>query len=222
MKNKGIIIGGAVAIVVITTTIFSLVQGSKGAPEWIAIRDLILPQFTTTDLKKTEEIITREFSPKIDIGFVVEAGSLYQFIGPEELAIWEIDEETLYDTAMKNLDKRSQNISVDVAEAAEKDPTAKYVIVELDDGFSAVRLLSSGVRKAIAREVGNEYIAAIPTRDFLIFWHKDFPIFEAFAKQVRTEYETETDYPLTPDLFVVNKYGIQPVKVEPKKEAVTQ
>lgn len=218
MKNKALIIGGLIAIAAIVGIAFSLVQSSKGAPEWIAVRDNVLPQFTTTDLKLKESVITREFSPQVDIGFVVDAGTLYQFIGPEELALWEIDEEMLYTTALKNLDKRSQNINVDVAEAAEKDSTAKYVIVELDDGFSAVRLLSSGVRKAIAREVGDEYIAAIPTRDFLIFWHKDFPIFDAFAQQVKQEYQSEKDYPLTPDLFRVNKYGIQPVKVVPKKD----
>ena len=218
MKNKAPIIGGAVAVIIAIGIVIAVVQGSRGAPEWIAIRDNVLPQFTTTDLKIKESIITRSFSPQIDIGFVVEADTLYQFISQEELDIWKIDEDTLYDTALRNLDKRSQNINVEVAEAAESDPTAMYVIVELDDGFSAVRLLSAGVRKAIAREVGNEYIAAIPTRDFLIFWHKDFPIFDAFAQQVRTEYETEEDYPLTPDLFRVNKYGIQPVKVAPKEE----
>lgn len=221
MKNKVYIFGGLVGIIVMIGAIISLVQGSKGAPEWIAVRDNVLPQFTTTDLKLKESVITREFSPQVDIGFVVDAGQKYQFIGTEELTLWQIDEEMLYTTAMKNLDKRSQNINVDVAEAAEKDSTAKYVIVELDDGFSAVRILSSGVRKAIAREVGDEYIAAIPTRDFLIFWHKDFPIFDAFAQQVKREYESEKDYPLTPDLFRINKYGIQPVKVVPK-EVVTE
>lgn len=217
--HKRIPLIGAVAAIAITIGIgIAIVNDSKGTPKWIAIRDNILPQFTTTDLKEKAEIITMEFSPNIDIGFVVEADTLYQFISQEELDIWEVDADTLYETAMKNLDSRSQNIKVEVAEAAEHDATATYVIVELNDGFSAVRLLSANVRKAIAREVGDEYIAAIPTRDFLIFWHKDFPIFDAFAKQVKDEFESEVDYPLTPNLFRVNKYGIQPVKTVPKSE----
>ncbi|MDP7069075.1 MAG: hypothetical protein QF815_00985, partial [Candidatus Peribacteraceae bacterium] len=57
----------------------------------------------------------------------------------------------------------------------------------------------------------DEYYAAIPTRDFLIVWHKDFPLADAFAGQVQTEYETEQEYPLTPNLFLVNSYGIQPL-----------
>ncbi len=218
MQNKGIIIGaGALTAIVIGITV-AIAQGTKATDEWMNIRDLIMPQFTTTDLKEKEDIITMEFAPDIDIGFVVEANGLYQYISNNELEIWEVTEEQLYERAMKNLDNKSQNIKVEVAEIAEHDSTARYVIVELEDGFSAVRLLSSGVRKAIAREVGDEYIAAIPTRDFLIFWHKDFPIFDAFAKQVQMEFDAEEEYALTPHLFRVNKYGIQQVKVVKNEE----
>ena len=215
MKTKVYIIVSTILALVITGVIvFTVFQKSRGTPEWIAVRNNILPQFAPADLKEKTDIITMGFSPTVDIGFVVSKDSTYQFISQAELNIWEVQMDMVYETAMRNLDKRSKNINVEVAEAAEKDPTARYVIVELDDGFSAVRLLSSNVRKAIAREVGDEYIAAIPTRDFLIFWHKEFPLFEAFSDQVKKEYRNETEYPLTSDLFVVNKQGIQPVKLE--------
>lgn len=212
MRKKASIIGAIVGIALVIGIVIIGVGKSRGTPEWLSVREHILPQFTTADLKQKEDIITTVFSKDVDIGYVVDVGTRYQFVSQEELDIWEVDQEALHDTAMRNLDKRSKNIKVEVAEAAEKDPTATYVIVELDDGFSAVRLLSTGVRKAIAREVGDEYIAAIPTRDFLIFWHKDFPIFDAFANQVQQEFDAEQDYPLTPTLFLVNQYGIQPVK----------
>ena len=47
MKNKAYIIGGAVAVIIAIGIVIAVVQGSRGAPEWIAIRDNILPQFTT-------------------------------------------------------------------------------------------------------------------------------------------------------------------------------
>ena len=197
--------------------VYTIVQKGRGTPEWIAVRNDIMPQFASTDLKSTTNILTMDFSPTVDIGFVISGESTYRFISQAELDIWKVNMDMVYETAMRNLDKRSRNINVEVAEAAEKDPTAKYVIVELDDGFSAVRLLSSNVRKAIAREVGEQYIAAIPTRDFLIFWHKDFPLFAAFSDQVKKEYLNEVQYPLTPNLFMVNKQGIQPVQLQEKE-----
>jgi|GEM_PF-994551 len=217
MKKKVYIaISTILALAIAGAIVFTIVQKGRGTPEWISVRNDVLPQFTSVHLKETTNIITIDFSSTVDIGFVVSKDSTYQFISQTELDLWKVTMDMVYETAMRNLDKRSQNINVEVAEAAEKDPTAKYVIVELGDGFSAVRLLSSNVRKAIAREVGDEYIAAIPTRDFLIFWHKDFPLFEAFSNQVQQEFLNEKEYPLTPDLFLINKQGIQPVQLKEK------
>lgn len=218
MKKKFyIIISTVLALAITGAIVYTIVQKGRGTPEWIAVRNDIMPQFASTDLKSTTNILTMDFSPTVDIGFVISGESTYRFISQAELDIWKVNMDMVYETAMRNLDKRSRNINVEVAEAAEKDPTAKYVIVELDDGFSAVRLLSSNVRKAIAREVGEQYIAAIPTRDFLIFWHKDFPLFAAFSDQVKKEYLNEVQYPLTPNLFMVNKQGIQPVQLQEKE-----
>lgn len=182
--------------------------------QWREVRERVLPQFIPAQNKTLIPLVTREFSSTVDIGFVIDGEEKYDFINPAMLASYEITAQKLYDTAMKNLDARSKNISVEVAQASEGDDSAKYVIVELDDGYAAVRMLSAGVRRAIARELGGEYIAAIPTRDFLIFWHKEFPLFEAFQKQVQVEFSAEKNYPLTATLFRVNQFGIQAVTLE--------
>ena len=185
---------------------------TKQSEAWREARDRVLPQFMPSENKEKIDLIAREFGAGVDIGVVVDAETKYQFVDSLMLESFGISEEQLYNKALDNLDARSRNINVEVAQASEEDETARYVIVELDDGYAAVRLLSSGVRRAISRELGDEYIAAIPTRDFLIFWHRNFPLFDAFTKQVETEYGLEENYPLTPALFLVNKYGIQPVE----------
>ena len=155
------------------------------------------------------DVVHRPFITEVDVGVVIDADKKYQFVSTELLEQWGIDEDALYAQASKNLDSISHNIKVEVAQASDKDETAKYVIVELDDGYAAVRILSDGVRKAIARELGDAYVAAIPTRDFLIFWHKDFALFDAFAKQVQSEYDLEEDYPLTPTILFVDQNGVK-------------
>lgn len=217
MQKKQYAIYGSIALVALLIIAGGLLSFShKTTEEWKAIRDIVLPQFVTVDTRDSVDIIRQPFTEDLDVGIVVATDTRYQFVSQEEMDIWKIDERTLFDQAIRNLNARSQDINVEVAVAGEKDPTAKYVIVELDDGFAAARLLSDGVRRAIARELGDEYVAAIPTRDFLIFWHKDFPLFDAFAKQVELEFEAEEDYPLTPVPLFVGRNGIEAmVKKQP-------
>ena len=191
----------------------SMRQTSK---EWRDVRSRIMPQFMPVANKALIDLVAKPFAEDVDIGFVVDAETKYQFVDHALMEQWGVDEDMLYDQALNNLEARSRNINVEVAEASEDSPNAKYVIVELDDGYAATRSLSGGGRRAIARELGDEYFAAIPTRDFLIFWHKEFPLFDAFAKQVEVEYRAETTYPLTPKLFVISRAGIQQVDKIPK------
>ena len=197
-----------ISLVITSTALVSLstLRANKG---WRGVRDDVLVQLMPSTQKAQINIVNRPFITDVDVGVVVDADSKYQFVSFEMLDEWGIDEDALYEQAMKNLNAISRNIKVEVAQASETDKTAKYIIVELDDGYASARILSEGIRKAIARELGESYIAAIPTRDFLIFWHKDFVLFDAFADQVQEESDAEEEYPLTPILLMVNSAGIQ-------------
>tara|TARA_Y100000310_G_C20524910_1_gene735527 strand:+ start:194 stop:856 length:663 start_codon:yes stop_codon:yes gene_type:complete len=209
LKKRSTNIVLILVILLIAGAGISMVSVRQSSKEWREVRTRVMPQLVPYYNKEVVPVVTKKFSEHVDIGFVVDADSKYQFIDGELLASWGIDVDTLYDQAIRNLDARSRNIKVEVAEASDTDPTAKYVIVELDDGYAAARILSTGVRKAIARELGDEYVAAIPTRDFLIFWHKDFPLFDAFAKQVEAEYNAEETYKITATPFFVSRTGIE-------------
>lgn len=208
-KKKSANVGIVAIILIITGVAITTASSNQSSSAWREVRGSIMPQFMPAAQKNAIDVLWKPFADDVDIGYVVSAGSKYEFIDATQLEEWGVTEVTLHDQAMRNLETRSRNINVEVAEASEVDPTTKYVIVELDDGFAAARLLSPGVRKAISRELGEEYIAAIPTRDFLIFWHKDFPLFDAFAKQVETEYQADTEYPLSPRPFHVSRNGIE-------------
>jgi uncharacterized protein YtpQ (UPF0354 family) len=181
----------------------------KANEGWRNVRDNVILQLMPATHKDLIDVVHRPFISEVDIGVVVDADTKYQFVSSILLEEWGVDEDALFEQARNNLDAISRNIKVEVAQASETDETAKYVIVELDDGYTAARILSDGVRKAISRELGEAYVAAIPTRDFLIFWHKDFTLFDAFASQVQSEFDAEQDYPLTPTILFVDNTGIQ-------------
>lgn len=208
-KKHSVSVGVIVLVLAVAGAAIITMGNAQGSKEWREVRSRIMPQLMQTSHKQKIDIIHKEFADDIDIGFVVDAETKYQFIDSEMMENWKVTQEVIEDQAMRNLEARSRNIKVEVAQASETDPKAKYVIVELEDGYAAVRLLSPGVRKAIMRELGDEYIAAIPTRDFLIFWHAQFPLFDAFATQVEAEFKAETEYPLTPRPFFVGRDGIE-------------
>ncbi|MBM3230774.1 DUF1444 family protein [Candidatus Peregrinibacteria bacterium] len=185
----------------------------KPQTPWEAVQDSILPQLIPAENKTKVPLVVKPFLPDVDIGFVVDEETTYTFVDPGNLEEWSIDQDTLMETAMENLEDRSEDLNIEVAEAGEgKEET--YVIVEVDDGYSAVRLLSAAVRNAVSRELGDEFIAAVPTRDFLIFWHPSFSLGVQFTNQVRTEYDAEEKYKLSPELILVTPEGMQQLKVE--------
>ena len=206
-QSTNIVLIGIILAVASSGLIF--ISARNANEGWRNIRDDVVLQLMPATHKENIDVLHRPFISEVDVGGVIDAGTKYQFVNSVMLEEWNIDEDTLYAQASNNLDAISRNIKVEVAQASEEDETAKYVIVELDDGYAAARLLSDGVRKAITRELGESYIAAIPTRDFLIFWHKDFSLFDAFASQVQNEFDQEEDYPLTPTLLFVDSSGIQ-------------
>jgi len=196
-------------ILVIAGSGLMFLSARKANEGWRNVRDNVILQLMPATHKDLIDVVHRPFISEVDIGVVVDADTKYQFVSSILLEEWGVDEDALFEQARNNLDAISRNIKVEVAQASETDETAKYVIVELDDGYTAARILSDGVRKAISRELGEAYVAAIPTRDFLIFWHKDFTLFDAFASQVQSEFDAEQDYPLTPTILFVDNTGIQ-------------
>lgn len=186
----------------------------KEKTDWELAQSQIMPQLIPVENKTLIPLVTKPFLPDVDIGFVIDREQRYDFIDPGYLTQWGIDEETLVETAMKNLEERSKNLSLEVARLGDsKEPKDTYVIVELADGYSAVRLLSSRVRNAVRQELGDEYIAAIPHRDFLIFWNPSFPLGSQFLQQSRKEFDEAKTYKLSPELVLVKRDGMQQLKV---------
>lgn len=206
-----------VTLAVIATAVTLVIVHRRNVTTWEIVKANIMPEFMPAENKDKVPLIARPFSKDIDIGFVIDKELGYTFVDKGRLKEWNIDEETLARTAMENLETRSQNVNLEVDHVGEStSPEMTYVMLELKDGYSAVRLLSTAVRRAVVRELGDEYIAAIPTRDFLIFWNPKFALAEQFSKQIQKEYEEEPTYKLSPGLFLVNQKGIQKVELQPK------
>jgi len=157
-QSTNIVLIGIILAVASSGLIF--ISARNANEGWRNIRDDVVLQLMPATHKENIDVLHRPFISEVDVGVVIDAGTKYQFVNSVMLEEWNIDEDTLYAQASNNLDAISRNIKVEVAQASEEDETAKYVIVELDDGYAAARLLSDGVRKAITRELGESYISS--------------------------------------------------------------
>jgi uncharacterized protein YtpQ (UPF0354 family) len=198
-------------IIPISIVSMLLLTACEGNSEWRNAESAVMPQLMESNLKKqVPGLVHQEISRDLDLGYVLDNEKGYSFIKLDALKTWEIDLSILHSTAISNLEKRISDDDIQVAEA-EESANGKYAIVETGDGYDAVRLLSEKVQKRMRAHLGDEYFAAVPMRDFLIFWHKDFSLTGQFMEQVEKEYAAGEKYKLTPRLFLVSEKGLQPL-----------
>lgn len=194
-----------------TLTCSVFLVACEGNSEWRNAKSAVMPQLMEANLKKqVAGLVHQEISRDLDLGYVLDNEKGYSFVKLDTLKTWEIDLSMLHNTAMSNLEKRVSENDIQVAEA-EESANGKYAIVETGDGYDAVRLLSENIQKRMRAHLGDEYFAAVPIRDFLIFWHKDFSLTGQFMEQVEKEYAAGEKYKLTPRLFLVSEKGLQPL-----------
>lgn len=217
MSKRPQTIALSIILVVLIGGLGALIIFGGEQSEWDKSKSLVLPQLMPVENKDSLPLISTPLSDEIDIGFVIDREDTYDFINEETLEFWGVTLDELFEQALDNLDARSVGIDMEVGETIPDDPRGTYVILEMTDGYAAARLLSLSIRNAIAQELGEEYIAAIPTRDFLIFWHPEFSFHDEFIAQVQKEHELGGKYKLTPNPFLVNSLGIQALEAIEKE-----
>ena len=220
--KKTVIIGSVSVpmLIVLAVGVHMYVQ-NRPSKEWFEMKATVLPQLVQSDHKEQVPIVHQELSPEIDIAFVIDESDSYTFIMEKDLLNWNITEERLLKTALKNLDVLVKDTEISIATAGE-DPKERYAIIETGDGYDAAKLLSNAVRRRIAADLGDVFVAAIPFRDFLVFWSEDFSLEQQFLSQVQQEFDAEETYKLTPNPFLVSIDVIQPLRKETPTSAVSQ
>ncbi|KKW39279.1 hypothetical protein A2454_02780 [Candidatus Peribacteria bacterium RIFOXYC2_FULL_55_14] len=199
----------AIAALLLIPSLF--LSGCGGNAEWREVKTSVLPQLMEGNLRRRlPAIVYEEISRDLSLGYVIDHDQSYNFIMKYNLEEWGINQKTLHRTAMKNLEKLVGNTEVQYADTNE-DEKGRYAIIETGDGYDAVRILSPSLQKNMREYLGAEYIAGMPVRDFLIFWHKDLSYTSDFIEQVEKAYAEGDKYKLTPRLFLVTEDGLEPL-----------
>jgi uncharacterized protein YtpQ (UPF0354 family) len=169
----------------------------KPPANWADAQSVIMLQLMPSDYlrdpKDKKALVARPFVTGVELAVVIDEKGRYGYVREEDRARWNVDVKTLFETALKNLDRANVNAKLQGGGDADK-----FLAMEEKDGYDAVRLLVPWIRQEAAKFLGDPFIAAMPNRDFLIMWStKNSAQFQDFAKsRIRDDFAKQP-YPLT-------------------------
>ena len=164
---------------------------------WKEAKSVVSLQFMAADYLRPFDgkrvLVTRPFVEGVHLAVVLIQKDGYGYVREEDRVRWSVDEKTLFNTALKNLDLRNKNAKLQGG----GDPD-RFLAIEEKDGYDAVRLLVPWIRQEAAKFLGEPFLAVIPNRDFLVMWRtKNSAGFQSFARtRVADDLKTQP-YPLT-------------------------
>ncbi|MBI1372794.1 MAG: DUF1444 family protein [Phycisphaera sp.] len=122
----------------------------------------------------------------------------------EQMIRWGVDIEELDTIARQNLKMREPTLNVELY-VQDDERTA---VLNVGDGYDASRLLLTPVYKALAPELGGNFLVAIPTRDrFIAFPRTHDDLIHRLRPHIASDYR-KLPYPITDHLFLVTLDGI--------------
>ncbi|MBI3304293.1 MAG: DUF1444 family protein [Deltaproteobacteria bacterium] len=123
---------------------------------------------------------------------------LNSYIHLEELTQWKITERELFRVAMENINAYERNQTYREVTSA----PGKMFVMTTDDGFAAARLLSMGLLRVWAKEMQDDLVIAIPTKDVLYATSRSNEAGITYLKKLSTEQFHKQERNLTDHLLV--------------------
>lgn len=139
------------------------------------------------------------------IVFVIDLPNMTVSVTTDQMLRWGKTIDDLEAVARDNLDDYAPQIEF---RSVTSDEGGKAVLVSLQDGYDASRLLMSDLFRTLAPEFGGDFYVATPSRDMFLAISKDDDDFvHRVNDRVETDYE-RLPYPITDRLFYVCRDGI--------------
>lgn len=187
--------------VIIEEFVEAISSTEEEMPDWPAVRPGIYPSLCPSDFEFGEYInypITEEFNMVI----VYDSGNKKVWINENHVEQWEIDNQTLLQTAYRNLDAVLDNAILEVEEVEGKK--LGYFSLE-DETMKSVLVLSKQLRRKVEPHLGWPVVTVIPVRDFsYLFAETDFDFFAPRLADITMDEYKNSGYPITTELLVVD------------------
>lgn len=165
----------------------------------------VAPQFFPAHwLDDAPDLVYSNFPSCIRIGYVVRREGGYSYVMRPALEEVGVSLEILHNSALDNL----RAMPIGGLQVGQTPGGPEAFLTGVEDNFQAARILLPNVQAAIVKELGNEFFAAIPCRDWFICWSKS----QSEEWQNRNvakalEVFAYDEYNLSPDIFLHSAVG---------------
>ncbi|GAB2812285.1 hypothetical protein [Ferruginibacter profundus] len=201
--------------IIIEEFVEAVASAEEEMPDWETAKTGIYPSLCPSDFEFGAYInypITDDFNMVI----VYDSGNKKVWINEDQLDAWKIDNQTILQTAYKNLDIVLDNAVLEVEDFEGKK--LAYFTLE-DETMKSVLVLSKNLRKKVEPQLGWPIVTVIPVRDFsYLFAEKEFDFFaEKLADLIMDEYKN-SGYPVTTEILLVDEAVKAIAKYEANEE----
>jgi uncharacterized protein YtpQ (UPF0354 family) len=181
---------------------------SVGAMPWDVARTRIMPRIqpeTIFEHLSRELVAHVPFVNDTVVVFVIDLPNMTVSITTEQMLRWGKTIDDIEEAARDNLDNYSPTLEF---RTLHSDEGGKAVLLSLQDGYDASRLLMSELYRTLAPEFGGDFLVATPSRDMFLAVSRDPDAFiERVRERVADDY-CRLPYPITDRLFYVCRDGV--------------
>ncbi|MCA9294159.1 MAG: DUF1444 family protein [Phycisphaerales bacterium] len=175
---------------------------------WEAARTRIMPRVQPESIFNhlSRDLVAHiPFVNDTVIVFVIDLPNMTVSVTTEQMARWGVNEEELEAVARANLDQYAPTLEFRTVEA---EDGGKAILLVMQDGYDASRILLSDLFETLAPEFGGDFYVATPSRDMFLALGADSENFlERIAERVEHDFD-RLPYPITDRLFYVTRDGI--------------
>lgn len=137
--------------------------------------------------------------------FVIDLPNMTVSVTTEQALRWGVTPEDLDNVARENLDNYAAAIEFKTVDG---DDGGRAVLLSMQDGYDASRLLMSDLFQTLAPEFGGDFLVATPSRDlFLACSQGDNHFISRIRERVAQDFD-RLPYPITDRLFYVCRDGV--------------
>jgi len=181
---------------------------SINAMPWDMAKTKIMPRIQPMTIFRhlSEELVAHvPYVNDTVVVFVIDMPHMTVSVTTEQMVRWGITQDQLEDIARQNLESYTPILEF---RSMDSDEGGRAVILSLQDGYDASRLLLTNLFLELAPRLGGDFLVATPSRDMFLAMT---PGPNDFVKRVKERVDQDyarLPYPITNRLFYVTRDGV--------------
>ena len=191
--------------------VVELVRAAEGTPDrngtFEELRDRILPMIVVEGHKDRRTMVTEPLLEGLSVAYAIDSDRTIAYIPEQQFDEWGVDRQTLHETALENLVKRSESMSAHAAQ--DEQGRINLILFQTMDGYDASRVLLPNLHEKLREHLGSPFVAAIPNRDILLCFRNDEETVDRLREQIEADHR-RMPHGVTEKLLLITPDGIAP------------